>query len=129
MWRVVVSISVLLLLGLAAYWGISFWYGRSGIRPLDPPAIAQNAQFEWRHGWRSEPKWTAMLKRAFPLGSEVSALEDRLHREGFKLDAKRNTAEYEWGGQPCVYTLRVDWATTADRKIASVNGGYALACL
>lgn len=96
--------------------------------PLHPPAIAQGIDFNWPGNWDDNPEWTAKLARNFPAGSSEATLQATLRDEGFQIDEPAKSAEYRWGGMPCLYTLRVDWKAK-DRKIASVNGGFGMGCL
>lgn len=97
--------------------------------PSDPPSIAEGANFDFLHGWPNEPKWTGILQRKFPVGSSVKVLQTTLQRQGFVVDPTKESARYEWGGMPCLYTLNAIWVTTDHGKVASISGGYGSACL
>jgi len=94
--------------------------------PMRPPAIAKGVDFNWLGNWDRNPQWNAVLARRFPAGSDEAALRSTLQQEGFHVEAA--TADYEWGGMPCLYTLRVNWSA-ANAKIKSVGGGFAMGCL
>lgn len=134
--RAAIGIAVLLLVGIGLFWlanplGFAMIYCSTfGCgHPTHPPAIAGDAHFEWPNKSGSEPKWTAILRQKFPVGSDEAMLEAALSDQGFKIDSKRKSAEYEWGGLPCVYSLRVDWKVGEARKVTWVNGSFFPACL
>lgn len=97
-------------------------------RPASPPIIAQSVDFNWPGNWSDNPQWNAVLAQHFPAGSDESLLRVTLFAEGFQIDERGRTARYEWGGIPCLYTLRVNWSA-AEGKIKAVNGGFGMGCL
>ena len=97
--------------------------------PSEPPPIAEGANFDFLHGLPNEPKWTKILQRNFPAGSNLEVLRATLQHQGFDIDSTHNTARYEWGGMPCLKNLSVDWESSMGGKVESVGGGYGSACL
>jgi hypothetical protein len=97
--------------------------------PSEPPPIAQGANFDFLHGWPTEPRWTKILQRKFPVDSSVTLLRATLQQQGFEIASNHNTARYEWGGMPCLKNLSVDWESATSGKVESVSGGYGSACL
>jgi hypothetical protein len=134
--RAALGIAVLLLIGLGLFWlanplGFAMMFGSIfgyGI-PTHPPTIAGNVRLNWPNNGGSEPNWTAILRRKFPVGSDEATLEAVLNDQGFKIDRLTKSADYEWGGLPCTYHLRAVWKTSEVRKISWVNGTFFPACL
>lgn len=125
---VIVAASVLLFGPLAFGSHIANTLGIRSTHPTHPPAIAQDVDFAWPGHWNDNPQWTAVLARRFPKGSSETTLQSTLREQGFAIDAPTRTAKYEWGGMPCLYTLRVNWSAH-DRKLNAVSGGFGMGCL
>jgi len=96
--------------------------------PANPPPIAKGVNFAWPGNWNDNPQWNAVLARRFPAGTDEAFLRLTLFSEGFQIDEASKAAKYEWGGMPCLYTLKVNWQA-ADGKIKTVNGGFGMGCL
>lgn len=125
---VIVFLSVLLFGPLAFGGYIASTLGIKSAHPLHPPAIARDVNFGWPGNWTNNPQWTAALTQRFPKGSSEAELQSTLREQGFDIDVHARTARYEWGGMPCLYTLRVDW-TAQGLKLDAVRGGFAMGCL
>lgn len=127
---VVIVIASVLLFGPLAFGShIANTLGIKSTYPAHPPTIAQDVDFSWPGNWSNNPQWTAILQRRFPQGSNEATLQSTLREQGFAIDTPRRTAKYEWGGMPCLYTLRVNWSAANNKKINSVNGGFGMGCL
>jgi hypothetical protein len=126
---IVIVIASVLLFGPLAFGGyIANTLGIESNHPMHPPRIAQGIDFAWPGNWANNPQWNAVLARRFPKGSSEATLQSTLREQGFEIDAPARTARYEWGGMPCLYTLRVDWTAEA-RKLKAVDGGFGMGCL
>jgi len=112
---------VLLLMVLG---GLAFWFIND--RP-DTPPIAQGLDLGPGGIWANS-RWTATLKRQFPLGSPDWDVQDTLKAQGFRLDQSNQTAEYESGWPVCKNILRARWTTNANHEITSLVGTYGSVC-
>jgi hypothetical protein len=123
----------------------------------DPPQIARSGVVSTGKDWMdTEPtsaKFTAVLHKNFPSGSDEQAMRGALVSQGFKpqqvtdcglangpavpagadrscrTSALDRALEYDWGGFPCNSELAVRWV--ADRKghIVKIEGFYRAGCL
>ncbi len=125
---------IVLLIGIGVVWALfprsvplAVQY-LSGVHTLRP-AIAENVSFDWRLWSTGDPKWTALLRRRFPMGSSADDLEKVLRDQDFKIDEDAKSADYDWSWFPCDETLKVEWKTDASGHITWIIGRYRSTCL
>lgn len=134
----VLGIALILFIGFAGLWlanPVVYGFMRAKILgigfdgPGAPPAIAKDIDFDWQRGGKNNSEWTDVLRQSFPMGSQEVDLQKTLRNQGFKIDAARRSARYQWGTMPCLFTVRVRWTTEGNGRIVSVNGSNAAACV
>ena len=114
--------AVFALLYLIAWWAIGRGTGH-------PPALLEGQKIELRGRPMADARWTATLRRRFPLGSSESRLLSVLREQGFWIDRQQKIAAYSWQEPFCRVSVMVDWKAGTDKRIASIGGGSAGMCL
>lgn len=120
-----------------------------------PPIAATGAVPTGQDGMMPEPagtKFTAVLRKTFPLGSDEHAMRAVLMGQGFTApnaaeceatataltnpdvvhgcqDPVQHALTYDWGGPACNTTLRVDWVSDKAGRLVDIAGSYRAACL
>jgi hypothetical protein len=165
----IVFILMALLVVCAAYVATVYFFGSDDARGRlglvytaimanhHPPPIATSGVISSGSDWMMpEPastKFTAILRRNFPLGSEEQAMKGALVSQGFKLEqiadcgqgsgavltqaAKRQcqtrevtqSLRYDWGGVPCDMHLTVRWVASRGGRLTAMDGYYGAECL
>jgi len=123
----------------------------------NPPPIAASGVLQDGPNWMMpEPassRFTAILRKSFPMGSSASTMRASLAGQGFEPDqetACRDMSEeevrrnrpascskrivpgvlrYDWGGIPCSNALRVYWAADSANHLTKIFGRYDVTCL
>ena len=102
--------------------------------PTSPPPIAEGsiAADDWSKYESASAKFTSVLARRFPRGSDADKLTDALIEEGFEfydpLLGKRS-ASFTWGNAVCKNYATVRWTVDTGNKVDSIEGWYSNACL
>ncbi|HWA92863.1 MAG TPA: hypothetical protein VG889_22720 [Rhizomicrobium sp.] len=123
-----------------------------------PPPIAASGVISDDANWMMpEPasmKFTAVLRKQFPPGTEVRAMRDTLAAQGFEAElvpdcggadgiakpaglAKpcrryrviADALEYHWGGGVCGSSLTVTWTPDRNGRLVAIQGYYGATCL
>ena len=120
-----------------------------------PPPIAANGVIEtgprWAYIEPTRSRFTAALRKSFPLGSREEEMQAALSEQGF-VPARQEDCpssspgasplrgdcpshlvprvmQYDWGGVPCNQHLWVRWTADSRHRLTAINGNYAVACL
>jgi hypothetical protein len=102
--------------------------------PTSPPPIAEGSitADDWSKYGSASAKFTSVLARRFPKGSDADELTDALIVEGFEfrdpLLGKRS-ATFTWGNAVCKNYATVIWTADTGNKVDSIEGWYSNACL
>jgi hypothetical protein len=126
-----------------------------------PPPIAEGqiTPEDWTHWDEAGRKFTAVLARRFPSGSNEATLKSTLLAQDFHfpkppptnclppgqeapigvvyyrcltsdaMKALERTLVYEWGRFPCTKSLSVQWSAGDRGEITNVRGSYYGVCL
>jgi len=123
----------------------------------NPPPIAASGILSTGSDWMmpqpTGAKFTAILRKSFPAGSDEQAMRDALSDQGFEAVTEsdcrkpgvitklgtpaphcRTTVvprllQYSWGGLPCSQTLRVGWTAGRHGRLVTIAGSYDAECL
>jgi hypothetical protein len=160
---------VALLVVCSAYVSIVYFFGSEDARGRlglfyaaimansHPPPIAASGVISSGSDWMmSEPastKFTAILRRNFPPGSEERDMETALISQGFKPEKitdcgpgngavvtqiatrqcrtrdSTQSLRYDWGGAPCDMRLTVRWVADRRGRLTAIDGYYGAECL
>ncbi|GEM_PF-6728035 len=158
-----------LLVVCAAYVAVVYFFGSEDARGrLDlfyaaimanrhPPPIAASGVISSGSDWMMpEPastKFTAILRRNFPPGSDEQAMKVALISQGFKPEKIADCGQgngvvatqtdkhrcqvredtqalrYDWGGAPCDMRLAVRWVADRRGRLTTIEGYYSAECL
>jgi hypothetical protein len=113
--------------GLSSCTTLAWWLLRDGtpqasiVQGLPNDIEAADAAFDER------------VRRVFQLGSQESALIDRLSSEGFvprwSATGATRAAELKWSNFPCDVVAVVSWSTNSEGALERVEGSYGVICL
>ena len=166
--RITFALAALLVV-CAAYVAVVYFFGSEDARGRlglvyaaitanhYPPPIAASGVISSGNNWMvSEPassKFTAILRRNFPPGSEERDMKTALTSQGFKPEEiadcgsgngavvaqaakpqcrtreSTQTLRYEWGGAPCDMRLTVRWGADRRGHLTAIEGSYGAECL
>jgi hypothetical protein len=167
--RRVAYVLAALLIASAAYIATIYFFGSEDARGHlaliyaavvanhHPPPIAAtgvvSAGTDWMMPEPASTKFTAILRRNFPLGSDEHAMRAALVSQGFRdekiadcgegrgaivpQNSKRRcqsrepaqSLRYDWGGAPCDMRLTVHWTADRQSRLVAIEGHYGAVCL
>jgi hypothetical protein len=159
----VAFILMALLVVCAAYVAVVYFFGSNDARGRlglvyvaimanhHPPPIAASGVIsndsDWMMPEPASTKFTAVLRRDFPQGSDERAMLEALGAQGFKIEeithcrsvngvihsggnrCETRDLEYEWGGVPCNSRLVVRWSADRKDRLDNISGYYSAVCL
>ncbi|WP_170976334.1 hypothetical protein [Rhizobium sp. FKL33] len=70
------------------------------------PEIARNLPYDFKE---ATDEFERRLKEKFPVSMSAAEVRSRLAKQGFKVDAATNTAEFETSGHLCILRWRLIW--------------------
>jgi hypothetical protein len=111
-----------------AHWAIAV--AGSYLRSSAPPPILGDVRCtDLPKCTKATAAFNAIVRRRFPIGSSVKAMEATLTAQDFAAPtADAQFLSYGWGHLPCSHGLKVSWTDDGHGAIKTIDGLYFYGC-
>ena len=98
--------------------------------PKHPPAFTKGMDVaSLKANDKAAQNWSLLATRLCPIGSSVEDMQATLSAQGFSIVPARHIASYDWGGMPCLFSVRILWKENSEGRLTAVKGYAGSGCL